>query len=109
MFGDIGKMMEMMTVFKKVKKELPALKEKLNSTEYTEQVAGGMVTATVNGKFQLVNIELSENTSDLSKEEIEDLIKAAVNAAHSKAGRATADAMKELTGGMDLGDLGGLL
>ena len=109
MFGDIGKMMEMMTVVKKVKKELPALKEKLNNTEYSEQVAGGLVSATVNGKLQLINLNLSEQSSELPKEELEDLIKAAVNAAQATAARATAEAMKELTGGVDLGDLGSLL
>lgn len=100
MFGDIGKIMKLAG---EMKQKMPAMKDKLANTEYTAQ-AGGVVTATVNGRMQIVDItfdeQLGQGPADLPM--LEDLVKAAVSAAQQQAALAAEQAMKELTGGMDI-------
>jgi DNA-binding YbaB/EbfC family protein len=109
MFGDLGKILKMAG---EMKRRLPEMKERLAGVEYTAQAGGGVVQATVNGKMQLVGLKLSEKlmeNGDLSLDMLEDLIKAAVSAAQAQAAQAAEEAMKELTGGMDLPGLSDLM
>ena len=100
MFGNIGKMMKLAG---ELKTRLPEMQEKLAATEYTADAGGGAVSATVNGKMQLVDVKFSpEVLADGDGEMLGDLVKAAVSAAQQKAAEATAAAMAELTDGMDL-------
>jgi len=100
MFGNIGKMMKLAS---ELKTRLPEMQEELAATEYTADAGGGAVSATVNGKMQLVDVKLTPDVlADGDAEMLGDLIKAAVSAAQEKAADATAEAMKELTGNMDL-------
>ncbi len=109
MFGDLGKIMK---IAGEMKKKMPELKEKLAATSYTAQAGGGMVSATVNGKLQLMDIKLSPQLIEdgaLELDMLEDIIKAAISSAQAEAAQAAQDAMKELTGGMDLPGLDGLM
>ena len=99
MFGDIGKLMKLAS---EMKRKMPEMQEKLALTTYSAQAGDGAVTATVNGKLALVDIKFQAFTPTCDAAMIEDYVKAAVSAAQEKASRAAADAMKELTGGMDL-------
>ena len=112
MLGNIGKMMKLAA---EMKTKLPELQEQLAASTYDAQAGGGAVSATVNGKMQLVDLSFAEGvlsdpqlTADATM--LVDLIKAAISAAQEKAADAAKQAMAELTGGMDLpGGLGGLL
>ncbi|MFA6134140.1 MAG: YbaB/EbfC family nucleoid-associated protein [Phycisphaerae bacterium] len=107
MFGDIGKMLKMAG---EMKKRLPEMQAKIASSEYTAQAGGGVVSATVNGKGQLVGLKIDRQVmTDGDNGMLEDLVKAAVSAAQDTATLATAEAMKELTGGMSLPGLEGLM
>ncbi|MCK4602913.1 MAG: YbaB/EbfC family nucleoid-associated protein [Phycisphaerae bacterium] len=107
MFGDFGKMMKLAG---ELKTRLPEIQAKLAAAECTASAGGGVVSATVNGKMQLVDIKLDEKLlADGDAEILADLIKAAVSAAQQTAADAAAEAMKELTGGMELPGLGGLM
>ncbi len=107
MFGDIGKLMALAG---KIKTELPALREKLASTEFSAQAGGGAVSATVNGKMQLLDLRIGPDAlADGDSEMLADLIKAAVSAAQVEAAAAAAAAMKELTGGMEIPGMEGIL
>ena len=109
MFGDIGKIMK---IAGEMKKKMPELKEKLAATNYTAQAGDGMVSATVNGKLQLTDLKLSPRLTEegsLDLEMLEDLVKAAVSAAQAEASQAAQEAMKELTGGMDLPGMDALM
>ena len=107
MFGDLGKIMKLVG---EMKTRLPELKQKLENSTYTADAGGGMVTATVTGKCQLVDIKLDKDLlAEVDVEMLEDLISAAVGAAQEKAVAAAREAMAELTGGMDIPGLGGLL
>ncbi len=100
MFGNIGKMMKLAS---ELKTKLPEMQAALAMREYTAVAGGGAVSATVNGKMQLVDVKIApEVLADGDAEMLADLIKASVSSAQQKAAEAAAEAMKELTGGMDL-------
>jgi hypothetical protein len=109
MFGDLGKIMGLVG---NLKTKLPALKEKMERDTYTAESGGGAVKATVNGKLAIVDISIADRCladSGMDREMLEDLIKAAISAAQKQAAEATAAALMELTGGIDLPGLGDLL
>jgi len=101
MFGDIGKIMKMAG---EMKRNMPAMKEKLEASTYAASAGEGAVQATVNGKLQLTDLQLSEELlkDAQSLAMAEDLIKAAISAAQADAADAAEAAMKELTGGIDI-------
>lgn len=109
MFGDIGKMMKLAS---EMKRRMPELQEKLATTEYTSAAGGGAVSATVNGKMQLTNIKIDKSLlegGNCDTAMLEDLVKAAVSSAQDKAATAAKAAMKELTGGMDIPGMDGMM
>ncbi len=107
MFGDIGKMMKM---FGEMKTRMPEMQEQLASSKYTSSAGGGVVSATVSGKLELIDVSIDPKVlaeGDVGM--LEDLVKAAVSAAQHQAAQAAQEAMKELTGGMNLPGMDGLL
>jgi len=107
MFGDLGKMF---AVAQRLKTELPAMKEKLAATEFSADAADGAVTAVVNGKMQVVDLKIApELVAEAGPEMLADTIKAAVSAAQTQAAEAAAEALKEITGGMALPGLEGIV
>ena len=111
MFGDLGKIMK---IVGQMKAKMPEVREKLANSQYTAEAGGGVVRATVNGKMELVDLKISSEAladPELSAdvEMLEDLIKAAIATAQQKAANAADEAMKELTGGMDISGLDSML
>ncbi|MBT3199399.1 MAG: YbaB/EbfC family nucleoid-associated protein [Phycisphaerales bacterium] len=107
MFGNIGKMMQMVG---ELKTRLPEMQQKLDESRFTASAGGGVVSATVTGKLRIVGVQLDkELLGDVETEVLEDLIAAAVSAAQEQAADAAKEAMKELTGGAEIPGLGGLL
>lgn len=109
MFGNIGKMMK---IAGEMKRKMPEMQAALAAAEYTAQAGGGAVTATVNGKMQLVDLKIDPEVlrdGELDTAMVEDLIKASVAAAQTKAAEAGAEAMRELTGGMDIPGLDNMM
>ena len=69
---------------------------------------GGMVTAVVNGKLQVVKIHIEPQVvAGGDREMLEDLVVAAVNEAIRKAQQMMAEAMTRVTGGLRIPGLGG--
>jgi len=116
MFGDIGKMLQLAG---KIKAELPALRQRLAAAEFAADaptdeagasISGGAVTATVNGKMQLIGLKIApELLAGADPAKVADLVLAAVAAAQDQATRAAAEAMKQFTGGVDIPGLEGML
>jgi len=107
MFGDLGKIMK---VVGELKTKLPEMKETLAATRYSADAADGAVTVTVSGRMELTDLKISEKLlEDKDTVVLEDAIKAAICSAQGEASTAAAAAMKEITGGMDIPGLGGLL
>ena len=107
MFGDLGKMMKMVG---QMKTRLPEVQQQLEDGEYAGQSACGSVRATVNGKFKLRDLEIDPQAMAAGDAEgLEELILEAVAAAQEKAAAAAAKMMQELTGGMTIPGLEGLM
>ena len=70
----------------KMQQEMLRMQEEMESKTYSATSGGGMVTATVNGKHELLNIEIKPEAVDPDDiEMLEDLIMAALNNAYEKA------------------------
>jgi DNA-binding YbaB/EbfC family protein len=109
MFGDMGKIMK---IAGQMKAKMPEIQQKIAAGEFTASSGGGAVSATVNGKLAMVDLKIDERVlsdSEMDGEMLADLIKAAISAAQQQAAGATADAMKELTGGLDIPGLNDMI
>jgi DNA-binding YbaB/EbfC family protein len=68
---------------------------------------GGMVTATANGKLQLLSVHIEPQVFAAGdREMLEDLVVAAVNEAIRKAQQTMAEAMSKMTGGLKIPGFG---
>jgi nucleoid-associated protein EbfC len=107
MFGDIGKMFKLVS---EMKVKLPEMKARLEATEFVAEVGGGAVKATVKGNMRVSAVEIKkELLAEGDVTMLQDLVAAAVNAAQEQAAEASAKAMMELTGGVQLPGLENLL
>ncbi len=79
-------------------------KQKITST-----VGGGMVTVVVNGKNELLELNISKEVIDPEDPiMLQDLIVSAINDAMRKAREAAQEEMGKLTGGLNLPGLSGM-
>ena len=96
----------MMKQAQKMQQEMLRMQEEMENTTYTCTSGGGMVSATVNGKHELVNLEIKPDAVDPDDVEmLQDMILAAVNEAMRTADNAASENMSRLTGGLNLGGL----
>ena len=76
---------------------------KQEAKEYTAQAGGGVVSATVNGKRELLSITIDPEAVDPDDVEmLQDMIVAAVNEAIRACSTDAASSMEKLTGGLGL-------
>jgi DNA-binding YbaB/EbfC family protein len=109
MFGDFGKMMK---VAADMKRRMPEMQAKLEQSQYSGEAGGGVVKAVVNGKLRFLELKIDKALladGKIDTEMLEDLVKAAVSSAQSQAAEAAAAAMQEITGGMNIPGMDGLL
>lgn len=93
-----------------VLKQAQALQEQMSELQkqaaertVESSAGGGMVKAVVNGRMELVSIEIDpEALAARDKEMLQDLIVAAVNQGIRNAQALVAQEMKKLTGGLNL-------
>lgn len=82
------------------------MQQEMESKTYTCTSGGGMVSATVTGKHELVNLEIKPDAVDPDDVDmLQDMIIAAVNEAMRTADADAANNMSRLTGGLNLGGL----
>jgi DNA-binding protein YbaB len=109
MFGNLGKMMK---VAANLKQRLPEVQAQLDSSEFAAEAGEGAVRATVNGKGRLLGVRIDRarfGNGNLDLAALEELITLAVGAAQQDAAAAAEEAMRELTGGMQLPGMEGML
>ena len=105
--GGGGMNMNMMKQAQKMQADMMKMQEELEKAEYSATSGGGVVTATVSGKHELISLAIEPDAVDPEDVEmLQDLIIAAVNEAFRQADAAAADGMSKLTGGLNLGGLG---
>ena len=96
----------MMKQAQKMQQEMLRMQEEMENKTYTATSGGGMVTAEVSGKHQLVNLTIKEEAVDPDDVDmLQDMIIAAVNEAMRVADNDAANNMSRLTGGLNLGGL----
>ena len=90
----------------KMQQEMLRMQAEQEAKTFTAKAGGGMVSATVNGKHELVNMEINPEAVDPDDVEmLQDMVIAAVNEAMRAADNEAANNMSRLTGGLNLGGL----
>ena len=85
----------------KMQQDMLKMQQEIEETEYSATAGGGVVTAVVSGKKELVSLSIDPDVVDPEDVEmLEDLLVAAVNEALEKVDEASASAMSKFTGGM---------
>lgn len=88
---------EMMKQAKLMQDKMQAMQEKLGDQEVEGTAGGGLVKAVTNCKGETKSISIDDSMMDLNEKEVlEDLIKAALNDAKSKADQKLADETKKM-------------
>ena len=96
----------MMKQAQKMQQEMLRMQQEMETKTYTAAAGGGMVKATVNGKHQVVDVQINPEAVDPDDVEmLQDMIIAAVNEAMRTADAEAANNMSRLTGGLHLGGL----
>ncbi len=96
-FGD------MMKQARKLQEKMSSLQKELETKTVEATAGGGMVTAVVNGKFELQSLKIDRevvNPEDVDM--LQDLIVAAVNEGIRKAQEMASSEMAKLTGGLKI-------
>ena len=96
-----GGMQGMMKQIQKMQADMEKVQQELANKTVTEESGGGMVKATVNGKKELISLEIDDEIANGGdKEMLEDLVVAAVNKAIEAAGKLAEDEIGSVTRGM---------
>ena len=95
--------MNMIKQAQKMQENMQKMQAELEAKEYSAQAGGGVVSATVTGKRELVSLTIDPEAVDPEDVEmLQDMIVAAVNEAIRSAETDMADNMRQITGGLNL-------
>ena len=87
----------------KLQQQMTKMQEELDAREFEATSGGGMVTAKVNGKRELLALTIKPEAVDPDEGEmLEDMVMAAVNEALRTAADTAEREMGKLTGGMNM-------
>ncbi|MCD8374210.1 MAG: YbaB/EbfC family nucleoid-associated protein [Oscillospiraceae bacterium] len=103
-YGGGMNQMQMMRQAQKMQQDILKMQEELESKTYTATSGGGVVSATVSGKRELVSLAIDPEAVDPEDVEmLQDMVVAAVNEALRTAEETASQSMSKITGGLDLG------
>lgn len=95
--------MQMMRQAQKMQQDIMKMQEELENQTYTATAGGGVVSATVSGKREVVSLKIDPDAVDPEDVEmLQDMVVAAVNEALRTAEDAASQSMSKITGGLDL-------
>jgi nucleoid-associated protein EbfC len=101
-------MNQMLKQVQKMQADMMKAQEQLANETITSSTGGGMVTVTIAGDLVVKDITIDPEAIDPEDAELlQDMVLAAVNEAIRQAQELAATKMGGLTGGLDLGGLGG--
>ena len=87
----------------KMQQEMLRMQQEQESKTFTASAGGGMVSATVNGKHELVGLTVNPEAVDPDDVEmLEDMVAAAINATVKQVDETAEAEMGKLTGGMNI-------
>jgi len=97
----MNQMQGMLKQVQKMQEKMQQVQEELEQKTLTEEAGGGMVKITINGKLQLVKIQIEKEVINPDDSEmLEDLLLAAVNKAIESAQKMSQEEMNKATSGM---------
>lgn len=98
-----GNMNQMLRQAQKMQEDMAALQEELDAKEYTVNAGGGMASVTINGKKEILSIEVKPEIVDPDDiETLQDIIVAAVNEAIKTVETTNAKEMEKITGSLGM-------
>ena len=96
----------MMKQAQKMQQEMLRMQEEMETKTYSASAGGGMVKAEVNGKNEVLSLQINPEAVDPDDVEmLQDMVIAAVNEALRTAETDKANQMSRMTGGLNLGGL----
>jgi len=103
MFKGLSNLGELFKQARQVSGRMQQLNDLLKDRRATGAAGGGMVEVDINGLLEVLQCRISPQLfADGDRELLEDLVAAAANQALGRAKELQMEAMKELTGGLDL-------
>ena len=101
-----GNMQQLARQAQKLQQQMTKMQEELEEREYEATAGGGVMTAKVNGKKELVALTIKPEAVDPDDVEmLQDTVMAAINEALRTATETSEREVGKLTGGMNLGGL----
>lgn len=98
-----GNMQQLARQAQKLQQNMARLQEELEAREFEASAGGGMVSAKVNGKKELLDLTIAAEAIDPDDPEmLQDMVVAAVNEALKNAGDTMEREMGKMTGGMGI-------
>ena len=98
-----GVNMNMIRQAQKMQQEMLKMQAEMETKEYSATAGGGVVSAAVNGKHELLRLTIDPEAVDPDDVEmLQDMIVAAVNEAMRAADADASETMSKLTGGLGL-------
>ena len=95
-----GNMSKLLKQAQQMQQQIESVQSDLSDLIIEAESGGGMVSVKVNGKQELLDINIDEEALSEGKEMLEDLIISAVNKALSKSQSDSQEKMNSVTGGM---------
>ena len=93
---------KMLKQAKKLQNQMQEMQEELGNKEVEASSGGGMVTAKVNGKKELVSLKIDPEVVKEDPEMLEDLVVAAINEAMKRVDELIKEEMGKVTGGLPI-------
>ena len=99
--------MEMQQKIAQMQEDMNAKQAEIEAKEFIASVGGGVVEAKVNGKKEVLSVNIKPEAVDPEDVEmLQDLVVSAVNEALRQAGEAMDKGMEQVTGSLNLGAFG---
>ena len=99
-----GNMSTMLKQAREIQKRIEEVQSDLENITINAESGGGLITVMINGKQEILELNISQEAMEEDKELLEDLIISAINKALSDSQEEMQSRMNSVTGGM----LGGL-
>ena len=103
MGGGPQNMQAMIRQAQKMQEDVAAKQEELDAREYEIKAGGGVVTVTINGKKEVLSIDIAPELVDPDDiETLQDILVAGVNEAIKRVEETNAVEMEKVTGALDM-------
>ncbi len=100
-------MQSMLKQAQKMQEDMAALQEDLDAREYEVAAGGGAVKIKINGKLEVLGVEIDPDVVDPDDvETLQDILTAAMNEAIRKVNDTNNEEMGKITGSLNMGGLG---